>query len=97
MADLMVSPEAEQDLVDIWCYIAEDSPSNADNYIDKLYSKAVMLAETPHLGIRRDELTPGLRCFPVDRYIFYYRPMENGAEIVRVLHGSRDAVTILTR
>ena len=27
MKDLILSPEAEQDLVDIWIYIAEDSPS----------------------------------------------------------------------
>jgi len=36
MADLIISPEAEQDLVDIWLYIAEDQPINADHFLERL-------------------------------------------------------------
>lgn len=32
MPTLIVSPEAEQDLLDIWLYIAEDSSVNADRF-----------------------------------------------------------------
>lgn len=45
MCKLIVSPEAEQDLIDIWFYIAKDSPVNADNYIDKLYEKGTLLSQ----------------------------------------------------
>ena len=37
MAALVISPEAEIDLLDIWLYIAEDHPDNADRFLDKLY------------------------------------------------------------
>ena len=38
----------------------------------------------------RDELAEGLRSFAVGRYVIFYRPISEGVEIVRVLHGSRD-------
>ena len=50
MVHLVLSPEAEQDLIDIWSYIAVDSPVNADHYIDKIYDKGVILSENPEIG-----------------------------------------------
>ena len=40
--------------------------------------------------IFRDDLSPGLRSIPHGNYLIFYRLMNNGIEIVRVLHGSRD-------
>ncbi len=37
---------AESDLLEIWKYIAEDSPANADRFIDYLDEKCRLLAET---------------------------------------------------
>lgn len=90
MPTLIISPEAEQDLVDIWLYIAEDQPVNADRFLERLEQKAQKLAEFADLGIDRLDLAPGIKSFPVDRYVLYYRPNDNGIELVRVLHGSRD-------
>ena len=45
MSQLIISPQAEQDLLDIWLYIAEDSPINADRFLDKLYATTQKLAE----------------------------------------------------
>ena len=90
MPTLITSPEAEQDLLDIWLYIAEDSPVNADRFLDRLEKKALKLAEFTEIGIDRPELAPDLKSFPVDRYILYYRANTNGIELVHVLHGSRD-------
>jgi len=44
----------------------------------------------PEMGRRREELAMHLRSFPVGRYIIFYRSMQEGIEIVRVLHGARD-------
>jgi len=44
----------------------------------------------PNMGTQREELSPGLRSFPLRNYIIFYRPMEKGVEIARVLHGARD-------
>ena len=90
MPSLAISPEAEQDLLEIWLYIAEDSPVNADRFLDRLEGKALNLARAAQIGADRPDLAPGLRSFPVDRYVLYYRASTNGIELVRVLHGSRD-------
>jgi len=87
---LIISPEAEQDLLDIWLYIAEDNPANADRFLDRLEGKALKLAEFTEIGIDRPELASDLKSFPVDRYVLYYRINTSGIELVRVLHGSRD-------
>lgn len=90
MPSLIISPEAEQDLVDIWLYIAEDQPVNADRFLERLQEKAQKLTEFKDLGIDRLELSPGIKSFPFERYVLYYRRNDHGIELVRVLHGSRD-------
>jgi toxin ParE1/3/4 len=42
------------------------------------------------MGTGRDELKSGLRCHPVGNYLIFFFPLEDGVDIVRVLHGSRD-------
>lgn len=90
MKHFRVSPAARADLDDIWFYIAQDNLDAADKFIRAVVSRFPKLAAMPQLGRRREELAPRLRSFPVSRYVIFYRPMENGIEIVRVLHGARD-------
>ncbi|MGA9824940.1 MAG: type II toxin-antitoxin system RelE/ParE family toxin [Methylocystis sp.] len=47
------------------------------------------LGETPGLGVARSDVRPDLRMFPVGNYLNLYRPIEAGAEIVRVFHDAR--------
>ena len=42
------------------------------------------------MGRARDELAPGLRSFPIGRYVIFYEPLPDGVAIARVLHGARD-------
>ncbi|MFK5893321.1 MAG: type II toxin-antitoxin system RelE/ParE family toxin [Pseudomonadota bacterium] len=91
MPELIISPEANQDLLDIWLYIAEDSTINADHFLDKLHIKAINLSKFTEMGIGRPELAKDLKSFPVDRYMLYYKVVTTGIELVRVLHGSRDS------
>jgi len=42
------------------------------------------------MGRARDELASGVRSFPFGRYVVFYAPLDDGIDIVRVLHGSRD-------
>ena len=90
MPELIISPEAESDLLEIWFYIAQDSPVNADRFLDKLEEKALKLCEFSEIGLDRPELAEGLKSFPVDHYMLYYRPTNAGIELARVLRGSRD-------
>lgn len=90
MLKLIKSPKAEADLINIWLYIAEDQPENADRFLDRLDAAAMALAETPGMGVDRPSLSEGLKCFPVGNYILYYRVKPPKLELVRVLSASRD-------
>jgi toxin ParE1/3/4 len=85
-----LSPAARSDLDEIWFYIAQDNADAADKFIHVIVSRFPKLAAMLQMGRQREELSPHLRSFPVGRYVIFYRPMENGIEIVRVLHGARD-------
>ena len=95
MLRLETSPEAEADLVDIWSYIADDQPDNADKFLDKLQAVAEKLAEFPGLGRNRPELANNLKSFPVDRYSLFYCITEDALILVRVLTSARDIDNIL--
>ncbi|MGO8765667.1 MAG: type II toxin-antitoxin system RelE/ParE family toxin [Limisphaerales bacterium] len=60
-----------------------------------MVSRFSKLAVMPLMGRQREELSPRLRSFPVSRYVIFYRPMENGVEIVRALHGARDLPSLI--
>lgn len=94
MLELEISPQAENDLVETWLYVAEDQPINADRYLDKLQEKAQKLAEFPDLGRDRPELAEGLKSFPVDRYNLYYTTTESKLILVRVLPADRDITAL---
>ncbi|XWK91565.1 MAG: type II toxin-antitoxin system RelE/ParE family toxin [Phormidium sp.] len=53
-----------------------------------------LLADFPNIGRNRDDLQPGLRSFPVDSYLIFYRQMAGGIEIVRFVSGYRDLEAI---
>ena len=90
MPQILRSDRAEIDLLEIWIYIAERSVSAANRMIEKLHSEAEILAEFPGFGQRRDDLKPGLRSWPVGKYVIFYVPTDSGIAIVRVLHGARN-------
>jgi len=85
---------AEQDLDEIWFYIALDNVVAADNLLDDIDSSCQLLAMQPQAGRLRPELTPELRSFPVGRYMVFYQPQDDGIEVVRVLHSARDIESI---
>ncbi len=94
MATLITSAQAELDLLEIWLYISEDSPVNADRFLDKINNTALRLAEFNDMGVERPELADNLLSFPLDRYVIYYRKTDNGIELVRVLSSSRDIYSL---
>ena len=91
--------EAESDLDDIWYFIASESGNAevADRFIESLAQRFLLLARHPHLGRRRDDdLVPGLRSFPLGRYVILYSVEPNGdVLIVRVIPGDRDIPTLI--
>lgn len=90
MRRISLRPLAEGDVLGIWEYIAADSEAEADLWLERLNAKFALWASQPMMGRARDELHTGLRSFPFARYIVFYLVIDDGIEVVRVLHGSRD-------
>jgi toxin ParE1/3/4 len=61
-----------------------------DKFLDEIEAKFHLLAKSPEIGTSRPDLMENLRSFPIKKYVIFYRPIKNGVEIVRVLHGGRD-------
>ena len=80
---------AEEDLIDIWRYIAKDNPSAADKLLDAIDAAFRRLALNPRIGRARPDFAPRLRYLPVGNYLIFYCEVPGGIEIVRVLHGAR--------
>jgi toxin ParE1/3/4 len=83
-------PRAEADILEVWDFIAYDSLAAADRWVDLLDEQFRVLATQPMMGRARDELAPGLRSFAFERYVIFYLPLDDGIDVVRVLHGARD-------
>lgn len=83
-------PKAEEDLLEIWLFIARDSASAADRLLDRIDQKCRALADHPAIGPVRSDLGPDIRVLFVGRYLVLYRVRRQRIEIVRVVHGARD-------
>jgi toxin ParE1/3/4 len=87
---LRFRPEARQDLRAIGDYIARDDRRAARRFVGMLREKCAFLGRNPHAGRERPELREGLRSFPAESYVIFYRVLDESVEIVNVIHGSRD-------
>ena len=94
MPVILKRPQAKIDLIDIWSFIAEDSPQNADNYLHKIESVFTILATQPLMGQNRNEIQANIHSFPVESYTIFYYALDDGIDIVRVLHGAQDVKAI---
>ena len=94
MPRILRRPLAGADIAEIWDFIAEDSIDQADAWIDRLDDKLRLLATQPLMGRSREELALGMRSFPFGRYVLFYVPLDDGIDLVRMLHSARDAESI---
>ena len=94
----ILSPEAEEDIFEIWSYLANVADVDlADQIEAKLFDDFALLSRNPGLGHKRQDLTsiPVLfyRAFPY-QYLIIYR-LRMPLEIVGLLHGKRNVKKIL--
>lgn len=59
-------------------------------YLDGLEDRLTALAQRPKMGRSREELAPGLLCFPFQSHVAYYSLADFGIMVVRILHKRRD-------
>ena len=92
MARVIRTPLARQDLKEIGRHIARESRSRsvALRFLDSFQQRLQLYARQPEMGQRRPDLGAEVRHFSVGHYVVFYRPIESGIEVLRVIHGSRD-------
>ncbi len=92
--NLQFSPFALTDIKGNWEYLVEQGEAAAGRLIKEIIGKCKLLSRNPKIGRERSDLILNLRQFPFKKYNIYYFPIENGVEIYRVLHSSRDNVQV---
>ncbi len=100
--EVVQSLRARRDLVEIFGYYAREAGHDtARRFFVQADATFERLATMPGLGARFEPGTSAstdLRFSPIARfknYLVFYRPIEGGIEIVRVLHGARDIPGLL--
>ena len=100
MSAYVIAPAAEDDLLVIWHYYAEqvNDPDLADRMIGEIFSGFHTIAKTPGIGhLRRDLSDEPLRFWTVRQYLIIYRSEKSPLEIARILHAARDVQAILEK
>jgi plasmid stabilization system protein ParE len=96
MSKYVLTPEADEDLSGIWEYIAGDNLEAADGWDTKLREAFGMLADNPHAGHTRKDLTDlPVLFWPVGAYLVIYRVLSDCVEILAVTQGARDVPSFL--
>ncbi len=98
-----IRPRADQDLDHHFAYIAEHNAPAAERFLLAAKETLERLAAMPELGGVCESLDPrltGIRVWQVSgfkSYLVFYRPVQGGIEVVRILHGARDIGAIFDR
>ena len=100
----LVRPKADADLDHQALYLAENAGAEIGHrFLIAAHETFTLLASQPAMGwhprLKHPDLA-SLRTFRIsgfDRMIVLYRPIPDGVEIVRVMHGSRNVMKLLSR
>ncbi len=95
MTNIRFTRRSREDLLDIWLYIApRNSEAVADQVYDRIEDACRRLAHHPQLGPARPEIAEDARVLVIERWLALYRLVDDGAQIVRIVDGSRDLTRI---
>ena len=99
MARVVRSSLARKSLNEIGRYIASESGSRsvALRFLDSIEEKCRIYATQPLMGGARPDLGRNVRCFPIGNHVVLYRPLDEGIELLLVVHGARDIPALYRR
>ena len=89
-------PVVNRDLIDCFIYIGADSEKSATRFLRAAEETFLELARTPAMGVAvsfGSLLDRNLRRWRVrgfENFLIFYCPIDDGIEIIRVLHGARE-------
>lgn len=89
-----LSAYVEPDLDEIAAYIAADNPARAVSLIDEIAERFKLIGENPRLYQLRPDIRPDLRLVVHGNYLIMFRILSDCVSIERVVHGSRNLVTL---
>jgi toxin ParE1/3/4 len=93
---IIKNPQVLDDLVDCAENIAENNEAVAIEFIDAFDNSVERLRQFPNIGTQcrfRSVELQGLRRWFVqgfEKYLIFYRVIDNTLEVVRLIHSSRD-------
>ncbi|WP_424973320.1 type II toxin-antitoxin system RelE/ParE family toxin [Dinoroseobacter sp. S76] len=91
MTEYRLSKDAEQDVIDIYLYTVENfGARQADRYVDELEERFKVIASSPKLGRRYDEVKAGVRRLAYESHSIYYTVGSHGIFVLRILHQRMD-------
>ena len=83
---VVFAPEAEDDLVELFEYIAEQgSPAAAAGYTDAIVAYCEGLGRFAHRGTKRDDIRPGLRITNYRRQAVIAFSIDESTDTVAIL------------
>ena len=86
----IISQPAIKDLEEIIDYFSSRNIEAGERFINDFEKKCKYLANFPNMGRSYDDIKPSLRGLPLASYIIFYRIIDDGIEIIRVVSGYRD-------
>lgn len=95
MAQRIISPDAIRDLREIADYYAVHNVEAGERILKEFNKKCSYLIQFPMMGRSYEAVRPGLRAVPMGDYLLFYRILEPGLEVVRVMRGDRDWESLL--
>jgi toxin ParE1/3/4 len=91
MPSYSLSPRALTDLEEIWDYTDSRWDANqAERYTRVLQQGIEQVARDPRRGKLCDHIRKGYRKYSVGSHVIFYRVLEEGIEVVRILHQRMD-------
>ena len=97
MARVIKRVAAKRDLTDHFVFLGENASVDvARRFLHAANVSFQALAQMPELGAQRSFRNPRfstVRAWPVkgfERYLIFYRPLSDGVEILRIIHGARE-------
>jgi len=88
---IRISPSAEADMKGISFGLSQFSENTGSKWLDGIREVFIMLERHPDVGEARAEFSiQDCRSFTFGRYVIFFRRLNDGIEIARVIHGSRD-------
>jgi toxin ParE1/3/4 len=94
MREYVISPPAIQDLEGAIDYFAQTNVETGEQFLQQFTAWCQKLRQFPMIGKRYDGLSVGLRGVLIGEYILFYQVSEDVVEIIRVVYGKRDLVSL---